>query len=183
MAQEDIKQYPSIQGSFVNGIDQICRFVRQRLETVDAWVNALSSQETPLEPEQPAAMVNLVPTSTDTDGSIYNGVGYKENVRLSSSGGMSSSSQNGSVTTGFMPYTALGIIRIKGATLPISSAEHYYVHFYDANKNFLYGADDNTIHSGSGASSYIKHEYDEASGVTTLDFACARGAGPGIRPA
>ena len=38
-----------------------------------------------------ANFTNQVPISTDTDGSIFNGVGYKDNVRLSSSGGISSS--------------------------------------------------------------------------------------------
>ena len=32
---------------------------------------------------------NQVPKSTDTNGSIYNGTGYKDNTRLSSSGGVS----------------------------------------------------------------------------------------------
>ena len=59
---------------------------------------------------------NLVPLSTDTDGSIFNGVGYKDNTRLSSSGGVSGSAQTGSATTGFMPCTAYDVIRLKGAT-------------------------------------------------------------------
>ena len=38
---EDMKLYPSIPGSSVCNIDQICRWVGQRLETCDKWVNEL----------------------------------------------------------------------------------------------------------------------------------------------
>jgi hypothetical protein len=84
--------------------------------------------------------INQVPRSTDTDGSIFNGTGYKENVRLSSSGGISSGAQNGSVTTGFIPYSGgdAGIIRLKGVRWLNTSQDgygHYYIIFYDENKN------------------------------------------------
>lgn len=36
---EDIKRHSTIKGSSVNDIDQICRWVQQRLEVVDKWVN------------------------------------------------------------------------------------------------------------------------------------------------
>ena len=85
---------------------------------------------------------NQVPISTDTDGSIYNGVGYKENVRLSSSGGISSSAQNGSVTTGFIPFPSgdATVIRMKGVKWKTATADHnghYYINFYDSSKKFL----------------------------------------------
>ena len=85
---------------------------------------------------------NQVPISTDTDGSIYNKVGYKDNTRLSSSGGVSGSAQNGSVTTGFIPFPNgdKTVIRMKGGSWKTASADghgHYYINFYDANKKFL----------------------------------------------
>ena len=85
---------------------------------------------------------NQVPISTDTDGSIYNGVGYKENVRLSSSGGISSSAQNGSVTTGFMPwYGDTTYLRMKGVNwvnvYDVVSSGFFYINAYDENKKFL----------------------------------------------
>lgn len=80
---------------------------------------------------------NLVPLSTDTDGSIFNGVGYKDNVRLSSSGGISGSSQNGSVTTGFIPWGGdADILRLKGVEW-VADGKHYYVNFYNEAKAFL----------------------------------------------
>lgn len=86
---------------------------------------------------------NQVPISTDTDGSIFNKVGYKENVRLSSSGGISSSAQNGSVTTGFIPfpYGDKTVIRMKGVEWLNTTQNyggHYYINFYDSNKKFLH---------------------------------------------
>lgn len=84
---------------------------------------------------------NQVPISTDTDGSIFNGVGYKENVRLSSSGGISGSAQNGSVTTGFIPwYGDTTVLRMKGVEWLYATPNyggHYYVTFYDASKKYL----------------------------------------------
>lgn len=113
---------------------------------------------------------NLVPTSTDTDGSIFNDVGYKENVRLSSSGGISGSAQNGSVTTGFMPfYGDTSIIRLKGVEWKEATANyggHYYVNFYDSNKNFL-------AWMSSGDHENYPHIYTvtrDANGVETFDF-------------
>lgn len=111
---------------------------------------------------------NWVPLSTDTDGSIYNGVGYKDNVRLSSSGGVSGSAQAGSATTGFIPFGGdTDIIRIKGAEW-LDADGHYYINFYDANKNFLVGL---------SASAYANQSYTHVivvtrddNGITTFDF-------------
>lgn len=171
---EEVKKWPSVRGSAVNGIDQICRWVRQRLEVTDKWINALPAQETPVEPEKPVEVVNLVPTSVDTNGTIYNGTGYKDNSRLSSSGGVSGSAQTGSVVTGFMPWPGKGVIRIKGATFPDAANAHYYVHFYDSSKTFIFGADDDTYHDAntqtSGAYAPFSYSYDTTTGVTTLDF-------------
>ena len=90
---------------------------------------------------------NQVPISTDTDGSVFNGVGYIENRRLSSSGSLSSSAQNGSVTTGFIPITPISdekpnvdVIRMKGVEWKDATTNyggHYYINYYDNNKKFL----------------------------------------------
>ena len=82
---------------------------------------------------------NQVPISEDTAaGSVFNGVGYIENRRLSSSGSLSSSAQNGSVTTGFIPwYGDTTVIRMKGVEWLNATANyngHFYIMFYNANK-------------------------------------------------
>lgn len=116
-----------------------------------------------------ASYTNLVPTSTDTDSSIYNTTGYKDNARLSSSGAVSGSAQTGSVVTGFIPFTVSDIIRMKGAEWLNASANytgHYYLSFYDSNKTFLGGT------SAEGLSNYanaISITYASTTGVTTFD--------------
>lgn len=55
---------------------------------------------------------NWVPCSIDTDGSIYNGTGYLEGYRLSSSGVIKS--REGSVVTGYIPAKAGDVVRIAG---------------------------------------------------------------------
>lgn len=75
---------------------------------------------------------NLVPTSLAVDGAVFNdGLGYKNGVRMSSSGPSSDSSSATSVTTGFIPYTIPsnglpGTIYIKGITLQNASGQRLY---------------------------------------------------------
>lgn len=246
---EDVKRYPTILGSSVNTIDQIGRFVRQRLDVCDAWVNALPAQESTgggsaattyavtnnlsncvssnsgssvnadsaynatitandgytldgasvsitmggtditsaaysngvisiasvtgavvvaiAAVKKASGYTNLVPASTDADGNIYNDTGYMDDVRLSSSGTVSSTAQAGSATTGFMPYSDLGIIRVKGATW-LDTTGHYYVAFYDSDKALLYAVSRSGYDDGNVRGAVIT--YDDATGVTTFDF-------------
>ena len=114
---------------------------------------------------------NQVPISTDTDGSIFNGCGYKENVRLSSSGGISGSAQNGSVTTGFIPFPDgdKTIIRMKGVVWKTATADgygHYYINFYDSSKKFLHYTSSETHASAA----HILTVTRDANGVETVEF-------------
>lgn len=66
--------------------------------------------------EQPQYNLNLIPTSVTSDGvTIYNGIGYKNNVRLRTDG-IAEAELSGQFATGFFPVAAGDIIRIKGAT-------------------------------------------------------------------
>lgn len=112
---------------------------------------------------------NWVPLSTDTDGSIYNGVGYKDNTRLSSSGGVSGSAQAGSATVGFIPCTAYDVIRLKGAVwlgTHASFGGHYYINYYDADKKFLGGFADSAYVGNYDR--FVSITYDASNGVTTF---------------
>lgn len=116
---------------------------------------------------------NLVPLSTDTDGSIYNGTGYKDNVRLSSSGGVSGSAQAGSTTTGFMPFKNTDVIRVKGGVWLGASTEdggHYYINLYSDSKAFMEGIASSTYDIDPGATSQLSVVYEEATGVTTFSI-------------
>jgi hypothetical protein len=78
---------------------------------------------------------NLVPTSIDTDGSIYNGTGYIDGYRLSSSGNISS--QSYTMTTGFIKCVSTDLIRMSGLSFKTIDAAYNYVCFYDASFTLL----------------------------------------------
>lgn len=114
---------------------------------------------------------NQVPISTDTDGSIFNGTGYIENRRLSSSGSLSGSAQNGSVTTGFIPFHGDStVIRMKGVEWRNATANysgHYYVVFYNSSKAKLdYIASENVV----GTYSHVVTVIRDANGIETISF-------------
>ena len=118
---------------------------------------------------------NQVPISEDTTaGSIFNDVGYIENKRLSSSGSLSSSAQNGSVTTGFIPFPNgdKTVIRIKGVEwLDAKSIKdgHYYILFYGADKKVL--TQGTYISSGGwDGFSHVMNATKDANGVQTVTF-------------
>ena len=66
-----------------------------------------------------AAYTNQIPISTDTDGTIFNGIGYKQGYRINSSGNVadaaSGSVSNDWFVTGFIPVKGGDIIRFSGA--------------------------------------------------------------------
>lgn len=77
---------------------------------------------------------NLVPTSTNTDGSVFNGTGYKDGYRLSSSGALKA--QNNTATTGFIKATKNDVIRMAGTKWDETTGYNYIV-LYDAKFNIL----------------------------------------------
>lgn len=77
---------------------------------------------------------NQVPISTDADGNVYNGTGYKDGYRINSSG--AEAELSGFTATGFIPFTKGQTIRIGGEG--ITYAEYgCMVMFYDLNKVVL----------------------------------------------
>ena len=81
--------------------------------------------------------VNLLPWATDKDGTIYNGIGYKDTTRLSSSGGGNPTSavKVEMCTSGFIPVKVGDVVRIKGS-LPVEGIASYLM-TYDYNKTFV----------------------------------------------
>ena len=115
---------------------------------------------------------NLVPTSVDTDGSIFNGTGYKDGVRLSSSGGVSSDTSSAvasSTITGFIPFKNTDVIRMKGAICKgafDAYGLHTYFNLYDGDKKF-----NGSMGIGEvDTTSQLSMVYDEATGVTTFQI-------------
>lgn len=81
------------------------------------------------------AYTNLVPTSKDSSGAIYNSKGYKENYRLNSSG--TETELTNAVVSGFIPYNGQ-IIRAWGSTASTPATTGNYVAFYDASYTKLH---------------------------------------------
>ena len=77
---------------------------------------------------------NKVPLSIDTDKSIYQGCGYIEGYRLSSSGPLSA--QTGTITTGFIPCKSTDLIRMYGVDW-FPSSGNGYLSFYDSSFTLL----------------------------------------------
>jgi hypothetical protein len=78
---------------------------------------------------------NLVPTSIGTDGSVYNGVGYKADYRLNSSG--TETSLTGAICSGFIPYNN-EVIRAWGCTASTVGSTGNYLALYDSSFTKIY---------------------------------------------
>ena len=161
--REDDKLHPSDLGEC-----RIANMVQPMLE--QQFLHTVEYDDTP-----PASYTNLVPTSTDTDGSIYNGVGYKDNARLGSSGSVSSSAQTGSVVTGFIPWTNTDVICMKGAEWVGTYEAYggfYYLSLYNASKTLItngYVAS-GTYSEDARARSQLSAVYDSTTGITTFSI-------------
>ena len=91
--------------------------------------------------------LNLVTTSIDTDGSIYNGTGYMEDYRLNSSGVVTA--QSDAIHSGFIPYTWGGVIRAAGSTATIGVSGHY-IAFYDESFTCVKSITSSSVATSSG---------------------------------
>ena len=116
------------------------------------------------------SFTNRVPESIDTDNSIFNGCGYKENVRLGSSGSISSSAQNGSVTTGFIKVDgANSVIRLKGVEWLNAFTKyggHFYLSYYDSSKKLKSYVSSETYSGGTW--NHVLTVTRDANGVETF---------------
>lgn len=86
---------------------------------------------------------NLLPLATDENGEKYNGKGFKEDSKISSTTG-AITTQSGLVATGFIPVPASSgsinrqgeiVLYISGAAIP--NHDNSRVAFYDENKAFI----------------------------------------------
>ena len=74
------------------------------------------------------AYTNRLPLAIATDGSIYNGKGYKDGTRLSSGGG--DSSANGMSSTGYIACKQGDIIRMQGINHDTNGNTNHRIIFY-----------------------------------------------------
>lgn len=82
---------------------------------------------------------NLVGTSIDTDGSVYNDCGYMDGYRLSSSGAVKKmdSLWHESSVTGFIPVVKSDVVYIDGCYWLNYNHALNYICGYDSNFNFI----------------------------------------------
>ena len=73
----------------------------------------INGTPTPITPVTPPT--NQIPISTDINGDIYNGIGYKDNARITSSG--AEGTLDGAFLTGFIPVTAGDTIYLSSGIL------------------------------------------------------------------
>jgi hypothetical protein len=100
--------------------------------------------------EEPVEIVNQIPLSTDTDGSIYNDVGYMTNMRINSSG--NAVSYDGVSVTGFIPVKNGDTVYLKGVMIEGSGMSK--CHIYDANKASLSSVGSSSGYTDNGDGTY-----------------------------
>ena len=140
----DVEKWPSIPSSSASDVHQMMEHYRLRCRLVDEWVKSTSG-----ELEQPSGYTNLVPTSVDASGNVYNSKGYKDGYRMNSSG--SEVAETGSTVTGFMACKNTDTIRVTGLPFgPAASCGVYgYVSCFDSNKNKIVSTSMDNISSTS----------------------------------
>lgn len=80
---------------------------------------------------------NQIPISTDADGSIYNGIGYKLDTRLPTNGVPTAAS--GYLTTGFIPFAVGDTIRCNKFVATSGYQSNAKVIFYNSSKAVIAG--------------------------------------------
>jgi hypothetical protein len=101
--------------------------------------------------------VNQIPISTDTNGSVFNGTGFRNGYRLNSSGAIAEYTAHPMVVSGFIPCKSGDIIRLQNITWQsgVDSQNNQRIACYDANKNYLNQSNVGVI---AGISTTIKDE-------------------------
>jgi Ni/Co efflux regulator RcnB len=103
-------------------------------------ITATAIESTDPEPPSTGTYTNLVRTSKNADGSIYNGTGYQNGYRLNSSGTTTESAT--AVNCGFIPYSGQ-VIRVWGTFVNNPANSGNYIGLYDENhqKTYVMSAD------------------------------------------
>ncbi len=109
---------------FANSIEE-CTDTTKLYVLPDGYIYAYMLTEVEARP----AYTNKLPLAIDTDGSVYNGTGYKNGYRLNSSATVKEASGNGH--TGFIKVTNGDTVRIKNYAQGTKGYD--YIHYFDAS--------------------------------------------------
>ena len=112
---------------------------------------------------------NLISSAIDTNGTIYNGCGYIEGYRLSSSGALKE--QSNTITSGFIPCAATSVIRIAGVVWlhNINYNTYNYLTYYDSNFTMLGSINVNYDAGGTVLHPHGNLAIDTSQSVITVD--------------
>jgi hypothetical protein len=152
---DDVRRWNTIPSSGANNIAQIITNYDLKCRNADKWIEDTEGETEMPEQEGTESYTNLVSTSIDTTGAIYNGVGYKKGYRLSSSG--NESAETNASVTGFIKFKHGDIIRAVGATGAVSTAG-MYIGFYNSSFGFEKTVLWSSVATESYNGSYIKRD-------------------------
>lgn len=85
---------------------------------------------------EPVSVANILVDVFSVDGVDYDAVGYEDGKRLSTSSGVTKDAA-GVVTSGYIPFKAGAVIRIKPVQATTTKKPELAAAFYDANKGYL----------------------------------------------
>lgn len=129
--------------TFVNSIEEMTDISKMYVLNSDGMFYAYKAHTTVTPGGTVANFTNKVPTSIDANGAIYNGTGYKNNTRLSSSG--VEKDEDYHTAFGYIPAKGGDTIRFKSVSKNGADVIWYdtiqslnYICAYDANFKFLY---------------------------------------------
>lgn len=101
----------------------------------------VTAVETVVEPDDPVvSYTNQILISTDTDGTVYNGVGYKTDTRLNGNG--IAETRTGQATTGFIPVPETnsydqGQVVLRFSNMVLDNTTLARIACYDENKTYI----------------------------------------------
>lgn len=110
---------------------------------------------------------NQIPISIDSSGAVYNGVGYKEGYRISTSSGNESAASGMSVT-GFIPVPNSATIRVKGIDL---SSGNSTMAWYGTDFKFKSGNYCNNAFETADSNGVRKKAFTNAAGYIRISGA------------
>ena len=115
--------------------------------------------------------VDVLPTATGTDGSIYNGVGYKKGVYVTANNGTEGTSSY-YTTTGFIPCKNGDKVYVKDMSMASDNAGYARIVLYNASKGYItvVNRDPNLINNSS---SFCQYEETDNGCVFTIGTGAA----------
>ena len=137
----DMHSFPQIEPEFANSIEE-CTDTSKLYVLPDGYIYAYMSVKS-------GGYTNRIPISTDVDGGIYNGTGYKPASRCNSSGEVvdldNAEASNPPFVTGFIPAKKGDVIRLKNCVIHATNDDTYTTETYGvgsfAIRSGLYDAD------------------------------------------